>query len=77
MRRASALDYVQEATIFGNSVHLLVPDAKTHDDLMSDLTEPASRSRCVPITPSLEDVFVRLQPEAEAGNGAALGGKES
>ena len=78
MRRARALEYVQEATIFGNSVHLLVPDAKTHDDLMRDLTEPGVKVTVRPITPSLEDVFVRLTSlQAEAENGAAPAGKTS
>jgi ABC-type multidrug transport system ATPase subunit len=78
MRRARALDYVQEATIFGNSVHLLVPDAKTHDDLMRDLTEAGVKVTVRPITPSLEDVFVRLTSlQAEAENGAAKAGKTS
>jgi ABC-type multidrug transport system ATPase subunit len=78
MRRARSLDYVQEATIFGNSVHLLVPDAKTHDDLVRDLTEPGVQVNVRPIAPSLEDVFVRLTGlQAEAENGAAKAGQPS
>ncbi|HKW14057.1 MAG TPA: ABC transporter ATP-binding protein [Candidatus Krumholzibacteria bacterium] len=78
MRRARSLDYVEEATIFGNSVHLLVPDAKTHDDLVRDLTEPGVNVKVRPITPSLEDVFVRLTSlAAEAENGMAKAGKAS
>jgi ABC-type multidrug transport system ATPase subunit len=76
MRRARALDYVQEATIFGNSVHLLVPDAVTHDDLVRDLTESGVKVNVRPIAPSLEDVFVRLTAlQAEAENGGAKAGK--
>jgi ABC-type multidrug transport system ATPase subunit len=78
MRRARSLAYVQEATIFGNSVHLLVPDSLTHDDLVRDLTEPGVKVNVRPITPSLEDVFVRLTGlQAEAENGAAKAGKTS
>jgi ABC-type multidrug transport system ATPase subunit len=76
MRRARSLDYVQEATIFGNSVHLLVPAAKTHDDLVRDLTESGATVNVRPIAPSLEDVFVRLTGlAAEADNGAAKAAK--
>jgi ABC-type multidrug transport system ATPase subunit len=72
MRRARSLSYVEEATIFGNSVHLLVPDSVTHDDLVRDLTEPGVKVNIRPIAPSLEDVFVRLTGlQAEAENGAA------
>ena len=79
MRRARALTYVEEATIFGNSVHLLVPDAVTHDDLVRDLTEPGVKVNVRPIAPSLEDVFVRLTAlQADAAeNGSAQTGKTS
>jgi ABC-type multidrug transport system ATPase subunit len=78
MRRARSLAYVPEATIFGNSVHLLVPDSVTHDDLVRDLTEPGVKVNVRPIQPSLEDVFVRLTGlAAEAENGAARAGTPS
>jgi drug efflux transport system permease protein/drug efflux transport system ATP-binding protein len=77
MRRARSLGYVQEATIFGNSVHLLVPDAKTHDDLVRDLTESGVNVTIRPIPPSLEDVFVRLTAiQAEAENGGVQDGRK-
>ena len=57
MDRARALPYIQDVTIFGNELHLLVddsvPDAKLAADLGADV-------RLEAIEPSLEDVFVRL-----------------
>jgi drug efflux transport system ATP-binding protein len=61
MSVARALPYVDEVTIFGNALHLLVraevPDAEVERDL-----ERASGARVEvrPIEPTLEDVFVRL-----------------
>ena len=61
MGRARALPYVDDVTIFGNALHLLVagevPDARIEADL-----EPAAGAavHVRPIAPSLEDVFVRL-----------------
>jgi ABC-type multidrug transport system ATPase subunit len=61
MGRARALPYVEDVTIFGNALHLLVsadvPDKRIADDLQS-AAHAAVRIR--PIEPSLEDVFVRL-----------------
>ncbi|PYQ53175.1 MAG: multidrug ABC transporter ATP-binding protein [Acidobacteria bacterium] len=61
MGRARALPYVEEVTIFGNALHLLVraevPDAR----IAADLEAAAGAAVHVrPIEPSLEDVFVRL-----------------
>jgi ABC-type multidrug transport system ATPase subunit len=72
MRRARSLPYVQEATIFGNSVHLLIPSSVTDDGIGRDLSEDGARVSLRAITPSLEDVFVRLTGlAAEAENGVA------
>jgi len=61
MGRARELPYVEEVTIFGNALHLLVraevPDAR----IAADLEAAAGAAVHVrPIEPSLEDVFVRL-----------------
>ena len=70
MRRARTLSYVQEVTIFGNSLHLLVPASIGDDVIQRDLAQAAPGSVSIrPITPSLEDVFVRLTALQE--NGAA------
>ena len=68
MRKARSLSYVTEATIFGNSVHLLIPDSVSHDRIEHDLAGRDMQVTIRPIAPSLEDVFVRLtglQAEAE------------
>jgi ABC-type multidrug transport system ATPase subunit len=61
MNQARRLPYVEDVTIFGNALHLLVqadvPDAK----IARDLEEAASAKVTIrPIEASLEDVFVRL-----------------
>jgi hypothetical protein len=72
MGRARSLPYVQEVTIFGNALHLLV-DAGVPDERIERDLEAAGRSdvRIRPIDPSLEDVFVRLT--AMQGDGRAAG----
>jgi len=61
MRRARSLGYVQEVTIFGNSLHLLVPESVDERTIERDLAQAEAGSVSIrPITPSLEDVFVRL-----------------
>jgi ABC-type multidrug transport system ATPase subunit len=61
MGHARQLPYVDDVTIFGNALHLLVraevPDTRIAADL-----EATARARVVirPIEASLEDVFVRL-----------------
>jgi ABC-type multidrug transport system ATPase subunit len=61
MSEARSLDYVDDVTIFGNALHLLV-DAKTPDERIAYDLECASGTpaKVRPIEPSLEDVFVRL-----------------
>jgi ABC-type multidrug transport system ATPase subunit len=76
MRRARSLTYVEEATIFGNSVHLLVPESVSNEAIGRDLSENGVNVTIQPIAPSLEDVFVRLtglQAEAENNNAAKAG----
>ncbi|HEU4724155.1 MAG TPA: ABC transporter ATP-binding protein [Candidatus Eisenbacteria bacterium] len=67
MTRARELDYVDDVTIFGNELHLLIEG--TYDDATVErhLTAAAgARVRVRPIEPSLEDVFVRLTKLAAA-----------
>jgi ABC-2 type transport system ATP-binding protein len=53
--------YVRDATIFGQSIHLLMDEAVTLDQLKSDLARDGfAEAELRPITPSLEDVFVTL-----------------
>jgi len=61
MTEARALPYVEDVTIFGNSLHLLVRSDVPEERIAGDL-EKAARApvQIRPIEPSLEDVFVRL-----------------
>lgn len=53
--------YIQSATIFGQSIHLLMDESVSQDQLKSDLASDGFTDAEVrPITPSLEDVFVTL-----------------
>lgn len=53
--------YVEEVTIFGNALHLLVTSEATDEEIAADLSERAGTGVQIrPIAASLEDVFVRL-----------------
>jgi ABC-type multidrug transport system ATPase subunit len=61
MRLARSLPYVEEVTIFGNSLHLLVPMDVADAAIARDLAAGAGADVSIRgISPSLEDVFVRL-----------------
>jgi len=72
MNEARSLDYVEDVTIFGNALHLLV-DARTSDEKIAYDLECASGNpaRVRPIEPSLEDVFVRLTRLSAQQNGGS------
>ena len=64
------LDGVQAATVFGQSMHLLVDKDVTEQFIRAELTKvgiPQADIR--PIAPSLEDVFVTLTANQGNGNG--------
>jgi ABC-type multidrug transport system ATPase subunit len=78
MGKARAMPYVQDVTIFGNALHLLVDGSFDDARIERDLTAAAgSPVHVQPIAPSLEDVFVRLTRMQTAGNGSngKAGGK--
>ena len=61
---------VRSATVFGQSMHLLIDDGLPDDALRSALAGvQIGRADIRPIGPSLEDVFVALT--ASHGNGGA------
>jgi ABC-type multidrug transport system ATPase subunit len=61
MGRTRALPYVLEVTIFGNALHLLVENKVSDVEIERDLEAAAHAPVHIrPISPSLEDVFVRL-----------------
>ncbi|MFL6197238.1 MAG: ATP-binding cassette domain-containing protein [Thermoanaerobaculia bacterium] len=74
MGKARSMPYVQDVTIFGNALHLLVDGSLDDAQIERDLTAAAgSPVRVRPIAPSLEDVFVRLTRLQSGGNGNGKG----
>jgi ABC-type multidrug transport system ATPase subunit len=78
MSHARALHYVDDVTIFGNALHLLVRSEVDDARIEADLEKAARvHVRIRPIEASLEDVFVRLtrlQAEQRGEAPAAAGG---
>jgi ABC transporter DrrB family efflux protein len=54
------LENVVDATLFGQSIHLLAKETLTEAELLRRLDLKADQALIRPITPSLEDVFVTL-----------------
>jgi ABC-type multidrug transport system ATPase subunit len=75
MGHARTLPYVEDVTIFGNSLHILVAGKHTDSEIQRDLeAETGARVVVRPIAPALEDVFVRLTKiHAVSGDGARSG----
>ena len=62
---------MRSATVFGQSMHLLVDDAVSESAIRNRLTEVDIHHADIrPIAPSLEDVFVALSSPQANGNGA-------
>lgn len=62
---------MRSATVFGQSMHLLVDDAVSESAIRNRLTEVNIHHADIrPIAPSLEDVFVTLSSPQANGNGA-------
>jgi ABC-2 type transport system ATP-binding protein len=60
------LSYVIDATIFGQSVHVLINKSKKPEKLVSDLSgEGFGKSSIREISPSLEDAFVALTSQVD------------
>jgi ABC transporter DrrB family efflux protein len=55
---------VQDATLFGETIHLLVSEQVSPDDLLRRIDVPAEEAEVRSISPTLEDVFVTLTKEA-------------
>jgi ABC-type multidrug transport system ATPase subunit len=78
MSCAQGLPYVDEVTIFGNAVHLLVKAGIDDQRIVGDLSSAAPHAVHIrPIQPSLEDVFVRLTRLAAERRKAAESGAMS
>lgn len=65
LRRLRALDGVRDATLFGETVHVLVSDALSPRVLGDELGLSADQIDVREVPPSLEDVFVTLTKSAE------------
>jgi ribosome-dependent ATPase len=73
---------VDDATLFGQTIHLLAAETVAEADVVSHLHVDPSQIAMRPITPSLEDVFVTLtraqeQGSRRAGNGAGVNDREA
>lgn len=64
LAKARQLSYVRDATIFGDLLHVIVPDDVRPEQIAADLSVPADYVER--IEPSLEDVFVALTRERHA-----------
>ena len=76
MSASRRLPYVEDVTIFGNALHLLVRGVEDNATVARDLERSSgARVEVRAIAPSLEDVFVRItrlqQEAAVAANGGA------
>src|SRR5258708_7423568 len=61
MGKARSLPYVEDVTIFGNALHILLDNSVADEQVARDLEASAHAGvRIRPIEPALEDVFVRL-----------------
>jgi ribosome-dependent ATPase len=76
LRRLRQAAGVLDATLFGQSIHVLARDTLSDSGLVDALGLPIDSVHARPIEPTLEDVFVTLTRAAEerrrAGNGIAV-----
>jgi ABC-2 type transport system ATP-binding protein len=67
LRKARELPYLKSATIFGRSIHALVSDNVTEEEITRDLRERGVQPQEVrPLVADLEDVFVELTYKRQA-----------
>jgi ABC transporter DrrB family efflux protein len=59
------LDGIVDATLFGQTIHLLARNELSESELLQRLNLNSDSAKIRPITPSLEDVFVTLTRAAE------------
>jgi len=75
---ARALPYVEDVTIFGNALHLLISSSVTDEAITADLEKGArARVHIRPIDGTLEDVFVRLTKLQATANPEHLAGRRA
>lgn len=73
LRKARELPYLKSATIFGRSIHALVSDNVTEEEITRDLRERGVQPQEVrPLVADLEDVFVELTYKRQAQEAARV-----
>jgi ABC-2 type transport system ATP-binding protein len=77
LRKARKLPFMRSATIFGRSIHALMDDRVTEQELTRELDNIGVHPDEIrPLAPDLEDVFVELtykhQAEREAASGQSV-----
>jgi ABC transporter DrrB family efflux protein len=65
--RLRPLAGVRDATLFGQTVHVLADDSLTTAQMSQAIQQPMDETNCRLISPTLEDVFVTLSRSAEKG----------
>jgi len=74
LRKARKLPFIRSATIFGRSIHALMDDKVTEQELTRELDNIGVHPDEIrPLAPDLEDVFVELTYKHQAEREAALG----
>ena len=69
LSRVRRIDGILDATLFGQTIHLLVSNKLSEANLLEQLDLTGKTARLHPIAPTLEDVFVALTRAAEEGRG--------
>ena len=73
LRKARELPYLKSATIFGRSIHALVSDNVTEEEITRDLRARGVQPQEVrPLVADLEDVFVELTYKRQAQEAARV-----
>jgi ABC-type multidrug transport system ATPase subunit len=73
LRKARELPYMKSATIFGRSIHALVSEEVTEEEIMRDLRARGVQPKEVrPLVADLEDVFVELTYKRQAQEAARV-----
>jgi len=67
MARARQLPETRDATLFGDTLHLLVDAPEAPDELLARVAPGDAEASLRPIAPTLEDVFVILSRRESAG----------
>jgi ribosome-dependent ATPase len=73
LSRLRQTEGVLDATLFGQTIHILADQVLSGSDLLAHLDAPPEASHARPIEPTLEDVFVTLSRAAEAAGSSEQG----